>query len=95
MDNFLLLDGGDWNPSAPPASGHGHAESSVTHSSIFLLAKVARMPKARSLAEAASMLARSLPEGEVNASRVEVGDRSERMSSIRGRVGDLDGVRVR
>lgn len=50
------------------------------------------MPNARSDGEAASMLARSLPEGLVKASRVEAGDRSERMLSVnRSRVGEREG----
>ena len=40
------------------------------------------MPNARSLGVAASTLALNLPDREVNASRVVVGDRSERMSSV-------------
>jgi len=57
-----------------------------------LLANVARMPKARSTGVAASMLARSLPEGDVKASRVVVGDRSaSRSSGIRCPTGDRRG----
>jgi hypothetical protein len=52
------------------------------------------MPKARSLGVAASILAFSLPEGLVNASRVVAGERSDRISSVRrGRAGDLVGDR--
>lgn len=53
------------------------------------------MPKARSLVVAASTLARNLPEGDVNASRVVVGERSDKMSSsMRCRVGDREEVRL-
>jgi hypothetical protein len=52
------------------------------------------MPNARSLGVAASMLAFNLPEGDVNSSRVEAGDRSDRISSVKlRRVGDREGVR--
>jgi hypothetical protein len=51
------------------------------------------MPNARSDSEAASMLARSLPEGLVKASKVVEGERSARMSSVsRSRVGEREGV---
>lgn len=65
----------------PPSAGQGHPDSSSTHSCIFFDARVARRPKALSLGVAASMLALSLPDGLVKASRVVAGERSERMSS--------------
>lgn len=57
---------------------------------------MARMPNAREDSEAASMLARSLPEGLVKASRVVEGERSARMSSVfmRSRVGEREAVRL-
>ena len=73
--------------------GHGQAESSVADSCIFFDAIAARMPKARCVGLAASMLALSVPDTDVNASRVVAGERSDSISSMRrGRVGDLDGV---
>lgn len=84
MSSFRRFAKGTSNPVAPALFGQGQEDSSSTHSWIFLLANVARTPNARSLGVAASTLARSLPEGEVEvkASRVVVGERSERISSV-------------
>ena len=81
IDSFRRFADGISKPRDPPSAGHGHPDSSSTHSCIFFDARVARRPKARSLGVAASMLAFNLPDGLVNASRVVAGDRSERMSS--------------
>jgi hypothetical protein len=85
---------GLWNPSEL-LLGHGQAESSATHSCIFLAATAALIPKARCVAVAASMLDLKLPDADVNASSVLAGERSASMSSVmRGRVGEREGARV-
>jgi len=94
-----LFTAGTSKPAEPSPDGHDQAESSSTHSCIFLDAMVALMPNARSLGVAASTLALSLPDGFVKASRVVVGDRSDRISSVircrvGDRVGDRDGIRL-
>lgn len=95
VDNFLLFAAGISNPADPAPAGQGHCDNSSTHSCIFFDANVALVPNALSLGVAASMLAFNLPEGFVNTSRVVVGDRSDRISSVmRVRVGDREGVRV-
>ncbi len=67
----------------------------MSHSCIFFDAMAARMPKARSVGLAVSILALRAPDADVNASRVVAGERSASMSSIRrGRVGDREFVLV-